>query len=155
AEWRSTEEDLVCLGQDLLRTSDYLQARGDINMEQIGYYGRSWGARIGPRLSTIEPRLKALVLEGGGLDDMPLRQEQVFLDGRHSLPQVKVPVLMLNGEPDPIFPVKESQKPMFELLGSPIKEHYVHPGSGHMLPRNVKLQKMLQWFDRYLGTPTG
>jgi hypothetical protein len=60
---------------------------------------------------------------------------------------------MLNGQVDPIHPVRESQEPMFQLLGSPIKEHYIHPNGHHMLPSEVKCKRMLPWFDRHLGTP--
>ena len=60
---------------------------------------------------------------------------------------------MINGEADEIFPVQESQKPMFDLLGSPVKEYYMHPGGRHILPPDVKAAKAIEWFDRYLGPP--
>jgi hypothetical protein len=42
---------------------------------------------------------------------------------------------------------------MFRLLGSPIKEHYIHPNGNHTLPLDVKFERMLRWFDQHLGTP--
>jgi hypothetical protein len=60
---------------------------------------------------------------------------------------------MINGQADPFFPVKESQEPMFNLIGSQTKEHYVHPGGHHMLPPSVKFAKAIQWFDTHLGKP--
>ena len=77
-----------------------------------------------------------------------------MLEPMHYLPRIQAPVLMLNGQVDGIYPVKESQVPMFDLLGSPVKEHYAHPGGHHMLPPEVKFAQMLRWFDRHLGTPT-
>jgi pimeloyl-ACP methyl ester carboxylesterase len=89
----------------------------------------------------------------GGLTNSPLRKDRALLEWRHCLPQIQAPVLMLNGQIDPIYPVKKSQEPMFQLLGSPIKEHYVHPNGHHMLPPAVKFEQMQRWFDRHLGTP--
>jgi pimeloyl-ACP methyl ester carboxylesterase len=65
---------------------------------------------------------------------------------------VKVPVLMLNGRYDFLFPVETSQKPMFESIqtaGSD-KRHLLFE-SGHSLPRKELVTEALQWFDRYLG----
>jgi serine/threonine protein kinase/formylglycine-generating enzyme required for sulfatase activity/dienelactone hydrolase len=153
ADLRVSEERRINLGQDLMRAIDYLQQRGDINMNQLGYYGFSSGADSGGSLLAVEPRLRAAVLDAGGLWITPLRTERLFLEWRHCLPQIKVPVLMLNGQVDPIRPVKESQEPMFHLLGSSIKEHYVHPGGHHKLPLDVKFERMLRWFDQHLGPP--
>jgi hypothetical protein len=62
---------------------------------------------------------------------------------------------MINGQVDPIYPVKESQEPMFNLLGSEVKEHYVYPNGHHMLPPAVKFEQAIRWFDRHLGKPAG
>jgi hypothetical protein len=61
---------------------------------------------------------------------------------------------MLNGELDFFFPVETSQKPMFELLGTPPehKQYRVYPG-GHSAPRVEVIKEALAWFDRYLGPP--
>jgi pimeloyl-ACP methyl ester carboxylesterase len=101
----------------------------------------------------VEPRLRAAVFEAGGLSIAPLRKERAVLEWRHYLPQIKAPLLMINGQADPIYPVKESQVPMFNLIGSKIKEHYVHPDGHHMLPPTVKFARMLRWYDLHLGTP--
>src|SRR5262249_62456 len=96
---------------------------------------------------------RAVVFEAGGLPNEPLRKERVVLEERHYLPQMRVPMLMLNGQIDPIYPVKESQEPMFDLIGSPVKEHYVHPGGHHMLAPDVKFARVLPWLDRHFGAP--
>lgn len=150
AEW---EVWRTHLGLDLMRSLDYLQQRGDINMQQVGYYGFSFGAEFAGSLVAVEPRFRAAVFEAGGLGIDPLRKERAFLEWRHNLPRITIPVLMLNGQVDPIYPVKETQEPMFNLLGSPIKEHYVHLNGHHMLPPDVKFSKALQWYDKHLGKP--
>lgn len=70
----------------------------------------------------------------------------------HFLPRVTVPVLMLNGEQDVVFPLETSQKPFFELLGTPAehKKHEIFPGS-HNVPADVRIRLTLNWLDRYLG----
>jgi hypothetical protein len=62
---------------------------------------------------------------------------------------------MVNGKEDFFFPVKTSQIPMFELLGTPDehKEHKLYPG-GHglfgLFGRQIR-GDVLGWLDRYLG----
>ena len=68
------------------------------------------------------------------------------------LPRIHVPVLMLSGKYDSTFPYETSQKPFFELLGTPAadKKRIVFDG-GHFLPRPQMVAETLTWFDRYLG----
>jgi pimeloyl-ACP methyl ester carboxylesterase len=154
ADLKAQEERRICLGQDFMRVIDYLQQRGDINMHALGYYGLSWGARIGASFVALDPRIRACVLEGGGLDNTSLRRDHLVLEWREYLPHIHVPVLMINGEADEIFPVRESQKPMFDLLlGAPARERYVYPGGRHVLPAEVKAARVFDWFDRHLGPP--
>ena len=66
--------------------------------------------------------------------------------------RVKQPTLILNGELDFFFPAETSQRPMFELLGTPRdhKKRLVFPG-GHSVPRTEMIKESLDWLDRYLG----
>lgn len=65
---------------------------------------------------------------------------------------LRVPVLMLNGEHDIVFPLETAQKPLFDLLGTPPqdKRHYKTPAA-HAVPRNEAIKETLDWLDRYLG----
>ena len=38
----------------------------DINHAELGFYGISWGAEVGPRVLALEKRVKVAVLVGGG-----------------------------------------------------------------------------------------
>jgi len=69
--------------------------------------------------------------------------------------RVRQPTLILNGELDFFFPPETSQRPMFELLGTPAadKKRLVFPG-GHSVPRTEMIKESLEWLDRYLG-PVG
>ena len=85
------EERQICLGQDFLRVIDYLEQRNDINTNELGFYGLSMGARIGAGFVALEPRIRVCVLEGGGLDDSPLRRDHLVLEWRAYLPHIHVP----------------------------------------------------------------
>lgn len=135
--------------KDLSRTIDYLQTRDDLNREKIGFYGLSWGSLAAPIALAVEPRIKAAVLNVGGFWNARFLPE---VDPFNVAPHVKVPVLMLNGEHDIVFPLETAQKPLFDLLGTapPDKRHYLSPAA-HNVPRNEVIKETLDWLDRYLG----
>jgi eukaryotic-like serine/threonine-protein kinase len=135
--------------KDVRRTMDYLQSRKDIDHSKIAFYGYSWGARIGSIVGAVEPRLATMILAHGGL---PPEGRPTEVDELNFLPRVKLPVLMINGRYDHIFPVESSQKPFFQLLGtkSPDKQYVLFDG-GHNAPRNDVIRVVLDWLDRYLG----
>jgi dienelactone hydrolase len=135
--------------QDLARSLDYLETRPDINHNKVAYYGVSYGARLSSIMIALEPRFKAAVLVGGGFSprgEVPEIRELSFA------PRVKIPVLMINGRYDFIFPLETSQKPMFRLLGTPEndKRHLLFD-TGHIPPRNEIIRGTLDWLDKYLG----
>jgi hypothetical protein len=59
---------------------------------------------------------------------------------------------MLNGKYDFFFPVELSQKPFFQMLGTPgeHKKYKVYEG-GHDVPRTALITETLAWLDKYLG----
>ncbi len=139
--------------KDLGRTIDYLETREDFDNERIGFYGFSWGGQIAPIALAVESRIKAAALDVGGLwvygeDPLPEVEPLNFL------PHVTTPVIMLNGEHDQVFPLEIAQRPFFQLLGTPQehKDHYVFP-TGHLVPREEMISRVLDWYDRYLGVP--
>ena len=75
------------------------------------------------------------------------------MDELNFLPRVKVPVVMINGRYDHVFPVELSQKPFFERLGTPRGDKtYLPLAGGHSSPRNELIQAVLGALDRYLGS---
>lgn len=84
-----------------------------------------------------------------GLGMVPMRAEE---DPVNFLPRVHIPVLMLSGKYDSVFPYELSQKPFLRLLGTPpsMKKHLVDEG-GHFMPRPFYVGEGLRWLDRYLG----
>lgn len=138
--------------KDLRRTIDYLATRGDIDMERILFHGVSYGANRAPFSLALEPRLRAAILMSGGLgvwNHMPPE-----IQPQHYLARVRMPVLMINGAQDYNFPVETSQRPFFELLGTP-EEHKQHLilDWGHLPPHYSEvIRAYLDWADRWLGS---
>jgi dienelactone hydrolase len=140
--------------QDLARTIDYLESRDDMALDKLTYLGMSWGAMVAPRYLALEDRINYGILVAGSCwvwhdADHPA------VDSAKFLPHVKVPVLMLNGEYDVIFPYDTSQEPTFRLLGTPAadKEHKTYP-YGHTivgLVREELKRDILEWLDKYPG----
>jgi pimeloyl-ACP methyl ester carboxylesterase len=70
-------------------------------------------------------------------------------------PRVHIPILIMNGDEDYIFPLQTSQRPLFEGLGTPSadKKHVLYPG-GHEIfvtQRSQIVQEVVGWLDRYVG----
>jgi hypothetical protein len=61
---------------------------------------------------------------------------------------------MLNGRDDFTFPIEESQRPMFRMLGTAPehKRHVLYDG-GHVFPFARIEKDTLDWLDKYLGVP--
>ena len=100
-------------------------------------------------LPALDPRLKALVLNGPGF-----YMQQMFpeADAFNFAPRVKTPVLMLNGRYDFIYPPDSSQEPFSRLLGTPkANKRRVVFDCSHEVPRAEMIKESLTWLDRYLG----
>jgi eukaryotic-like serine/threonine-protein kinase len=135
--------------KEMRRAIDYAVSRADMDSSRISYLGLSWGGRLGGTVVAVEPRFKTAILYVAGLGMEPTRPE---VDPVNFLPRTKIPVLMLSGKYDSVFPYELSQKPFFRLLGTPPadKKQIVYEG-GHFLPRPALVAESLSWLDRYLG----
>jgi dienelactone hydrolase len=144
-------EHVIRWAEDLGRTIDYLEIRPDIDTEQLGYLGYSWGGVVGGIMTAIEPRFKASVLWAGGLLMQPT---QPMVDPFNFLPRVTVPTLMIHGRYDSLLPLETSAQPFFEHLGTTPEDKrlYVVEDASHSLyRRNQVIRETLDWYDRYLG----
>jgi serine/threonine protein kinase/formylglycine-generating enzyme required for sulfatase activity/dienelactone hydrolase len=139
--------------QDLARVLDVLTARSDIDKERIAYYGASFGASTAFPLIALEDRLKVAVLGPAGFTYRELPPEA---DALNYLSRVTIPVLMMGGNHDYIFPPETAQKPMFDRLGTaPEQKRHIIFDSGHgNFPRSEMIREVLAWLDRYLGPVT-
>jgi dienelactone hydrolase len=146
---RFYRDHVIQWSNDLGRTLDYVETRGDLDHRAVGYFGLSWGAFLAPILLALEPRIRAAVLMGGGLEFQKTLPE---VDPFNFAPRMRQPTLLLNGRFDFFFPVESSQAPFFRLLGAPPAEKkYVLFDTGHVPPNDLMMKEILDWLDRYLG----
>jgi formylglycine-generating enzyme required for sulfatase activity/dienelactone hydrolase len=138
---------------DLGRVVDYLETRPDIDADRVGFLGVSFGASVALPVLAMEPRIRAAVLLSGG---MPTQRETPtpFVDPLNYAPRITIPVLMINGRFDYIFPL-EAQQMLFDALGTPAADkRYALFDYGHgSPPRADLLRETLGWLDTYLGRP--
>jgi len=141
---------LLQWSKDVQRSIDYLETRPEIDTTKLAFYGISYSAGISPTLLAPESRFKTAVLVSGGA--WPATAAEV--DPWNYAPRVKVPVLMLNGRDDFVFPVDRSQLPLLNALGAAAKDkrHVLYDG-GHvnLQTRMDLIGEILRWLDRYLG----
>lgn len=136
--------------EDLGRTIDYLESRDDIRSDQIGYTGASFGASTSLALLALEERLTGalLLLPGFTYRDLPPEADAV-----NHVPRVTMPVLMIGGKYDYVFPVETAQQPLFDQLGTPDEDKiFLLYEMGHgPFPRGQTMRDMLPWLDKYFG----
>ena len=144
-------DNVIFWSKDLSRSIDYLETRADIDHEKLCFAGSSWGSAIAPMLLALEIRIKVCYLFSGGFWFFKPLPE---VDQLNFTSRVKIPVLMLNGRYDDLFPYEISQLPMYRLFGTP-DEHKHHRlfdvGHSAPKPRNEYIREVLDWLDRYLG----
>jgi len=142
-------DQMLRWSRELRRSMDYASTRPDIDTTRFAFAGISWGGRAAGVMLAVEPRFRVAVLNVPGLSESPFRPEE---DAVNFLPRIHIPVLMLSGKYDSIFPYESSQLPFLRLLGTPaaLKRHVVFEG-GHFLPRPEMVKEGLNWLDRYLG----
>jgi len=147
---RAARQRLLHWRQDLGRTLDYLDSRGDIVMDRVAFYGRSFGASMPLPLLALEHRFRTAVFYSGGFTYRTLPPE---MDAANYVSRVKMPVLLLSGRHDYVFPYDTSQRPLFELLGTPASEkrHVVFDAGHDPLPRSQVIREILAWLDKYMG----
>jgi formylglycine-generating enzyme required for sulfatase activity/predicted esterase len=133
------------------RTLDLMTMRTDIDMQRVAYAGASFGASVPLPLLALEDRFKTAVLLAPGLTYRTVPPEA---DAINYVPHVTMPVLMIGGRQDYVLPLEESQKPLYERLGTRAehKRHVIFD-AGHVAdyPRGQTLREVLGWLDRYLG----
>jgi eukaryotic-like serine/threonine-protein kinase len=146
---RWDSETLLHWSKDLGRSIDYLETRPEIDVGKLAFFGFSLGAWVGPRLIAVEPRIKVMVLAAGGSSGKTFAE----VDPWNFASRVQIPVLMLNGRGDFLFPLETSQQPLFRLLGTPApdKKHVIYDGGHDIFGRLEVFKDTQDWLDRYLG----
>jgi dienelactone hydrolase len=144
---------LLTWSKDLKRAVDYAEQRPDIDATRLAYYGISMGAVFAPTFVAVDPRYDAAILMSGGTSGPRMAPE---VDPWNYAPRVTIPVLMLNGRDDFIYPAETRQLPLFEALGTAPghKSRMVYEG-GHvnLMIRLDVIRQILSWLDDRLGAP--
>jgi dienelactone hydrolase len=134
---------------EMRRSVDYAFTRPDVDTARFAYVGTSWGGRLAGVALALEPRFRTAVLNVAGIGARMIRPEE---DPVNFLPRTRIPVLMLSGRFDSVFPLETSQKPFFQLLGTPpAHKRMISFDGGHFLPRTMTVSESLKWMDHYLG----
>lgn len=137
--------------KDLKRTMDYLLSLKDIQQDKVAFYGVSAGGGGGSLVMAIEDRLSTAVFVVSGLSTRIEKLPET--DRANYLPRISKPILMLNSKYDWNYPYETSQKPFFDLIGTPEKDKkmILYEESGHQLPWKAVMKETLKWYDQYLG----
>lgn len=140
---------LIRQSRDLCRCVDYLRESEVYETSRIGFIGFSYGAEFGPIFLAMENRIELGILVNGGLPQNVLPTE---MSPYNFVPRVNVPILMINGSEDALFPLETSQKPLFSAFGTPAKEkrHVVISG-GHGVDPAVVESEAGDWLDEHFG----
>lgn len=148
-EYRDATERWV---RELRQSMLYLESRGDIDMERVALYGSSFGAMLSPLLLALVPQFRTAILRHGGIW-IGTKPSMPEYNGENFAPRVKIPVLMMNGRYDVIYPVEGSQRLLFDLLGTPAddKRHVLFDIGHDYPPRNEMIRLTLDWLDEYMG----
>jgi len=113
-EGTSAERDMeIAAVKDFSRSLDYLETRPELDHDKLAYYGASFGSRISSIVLAIDKRPKLAVLVAGGF--RPTAQSPEISEINYA-PRVKIPVLMINGRYDFIFPWQSSQNPFHKAI---------------------------------------
>lgn len=138
--------------QELGRSIDYLETRSDIDRGKLAYYGSSWGSLMGTLYLAMEKRFQTGILRLVGLPTFKMWSPEV--DAINFVPRIKIPILMLGGQYDYMFPLDTSQKPLLRSLGTPAehKRLEVFPTDHSLSGQTTEVARLvLDWLDRYLG----
>ena len=152
--WKWSSEgrrDLVLQwSREIGRAIDYLETRPDIDSEKIAFYGFSLGAVYGPVLSAVEPRIRANLFLGGGVNAGAFRPE---VNPVNFAPRVTIPTLLLTGKDDFVRPIATRQEPLLRLLGTPADQKKLAAFDGGHVPSDMTnvAREALAWLDRWLG----
>ena len=129
------------------RAMDYLETRGEIDVERLGLLGLSMGGMMSFMLSSVEPRVTAAatgVTPAGGFSeehDMPIAP-QTYAGGN-----TRVPFLMMMGREDPFY-TEEQARQLFDLIGTDEKE-LIFYDADHRLPAEYPADAV-DWLVRYV-----
>jgi eukaryotic-like serine/threonine-protein kinase len=139
--------DLMVLHATELRLGlDYLETRDEIDRTRLVYAGSSWGAGSRLVFAAVDPRFRAAILIGAGIDERvhPTLPEASNIN---FAPYIRGPKLMVNGREDEEHPWLTRALPLWNLLSEP-KELALFDGVGHLPPLELRIPAIREFLDR-------
>jgi pimeloyl-ACP methyl ester carboxylesterase len=99
---------------------------------------------------SLETRFTAVVLMSAGMGGVPGFPDA---DPLNYAGHITMPLLLLSGEHDFVYPLETVAKPLFERIGTNAdqKRHVVFDAGHMMFPRGPMTEEILAWLNRYLG----
>lgn len=141
-------EQLLQTTVDYRIALDYLSTRGDIDMDQIGAFGTSIGANMILVLSTVDARLKTMVVCSTIMEHPYFGTTCSASDPIHATPaHPEARVLIQVGKTDGFSP-REKVDRVFEQLHPAQKELRFYE-FGHS-PKPEYIPDAVEWFGKYL-----
>ncbi len=143
---KTYSDQMIMMVKDYSRAIDYVESKDEF-LNEIYYYGISWGGMLGPLFLANENRIKGAIWQVAGLGARDMRPEANPLT---YLTRIDRPVLMLNGKYDQYFPYETSQLPMYDLLSliEPRKKMVTYE-SAHSPPRGLVRKEILSWLEKF------
>jgi len=140
---------------DLKRSLDYLETRSDLDSSKLAFLGYSYGASHALPLIALEDRYDTAILVAGGLGNLGINPMPQAADPVNFISRINIPVMMINGKGDFVFPMETSQIPFFELLGTPDedKKKVEYEGDHYQIPATAVIRDIVNWLDEQLGAP--
>jgi dienelactone hydrolase len=134
-----------------VRKSHYLETRNDIDTGKLGYYGHSWGGRMGAIIPAVDDRIALNILVAAGF---PNTKPYPEADDINYITRIKAPTLILNGKYDGNFPLETNVSHFYKLLGTPEKDKHLYLiDAGHNFYKKDRIKPILEWCDKYFGPP--
>jgi len=139
---------MVLHSSELNHGLDYLETRGEINIDKLSYIGFSWGSGSRLIFAGVNNRFKSCVFIGGGIDErgFPILPE---VNPINYAPYIKVPKLLLNGKQDEEHIYKTRALPLYNLLKEPKKIAMVD--GGHLPSLEVRVPIINKFLDETFG----
>ncbi|MEW6200624.1 MAG: acetylxylan esterase [bacterium] len=139
---------------DLRRAVDYLKTRNDLDTARLAYIGFSLGSYEGTVFTSIDKRIKAVILVVcGSLEPTfaPLRmlpeyrELSVILDPERYIKKIAPrPLLMVNANQDAVIPLEGARK-LFEAAEQPKEQIFVD--DGHVIAGETLVPIIVKWLD--------
>ena len=142
-------DNLIQNAQDLHRGLDYLETRADIDNDRIAFWGYSTGAEFGIIFTSLEPRIKTVVLMAVGLSRGNNNRVEEANAGNFAA-HIKTSKLVINGRYDEQYSWRIETEPLFKLLTEP--KQLIQYDGGHTPPPEIAVPAITKWLDEKLGS---